>query len=62
DIIQEPRLSVNFNYSIELGTNGTLQAKVNNLLDTNVEYTQGGQIFRQYGEGRSFSISYDWQF
>jgi TonB-dependent receptor len=62
DIIQEPRLSVNFNYSIELGANGTLQAKVNNLLDTDVEYTQGGEIFRQYGEGRNFSISYDWQF
>mgnify|MGYP003674520967 CR=1 FL=1 len=62
DIIQEPRLSVNFNYSIALGANGTLQAKLNNLLDTNVEYTQGGQVFRQYGDGRSFSISYDWQF
>lgn len=62
DIIQEPRLSVNFNYSIELGTRGTLAAKVNNLLDTDVEYTQGGEIFRQYSAGRSFSISYNWQF
>lgn len=62
DIIEEPRMSVSLSYSwkptMELG----LSAKIQNLLDEDVEYTQDGEIFQSYGKGISFNVGLDYEF
>jgi len=32
------------------------------LLDDEVEYTQGGQVFQVYNRGLSIQVGLDWQF
>ena len=62
DIIQEPRLDLNLNYKYSLSDNFTVSAKLKNLLDSEIERTQGGNIFRQYKKGLEFSAGLNWKF
>ena len=62
DILEEPRLELNLTYSISLNDNFSVKAKVKNLLDEDVEFTQGGNTFRSYSKGASFEAGLDWKF
>ena len=39
-----------------------MRAKVNNLLNDEVQFTQGGQVFQQYKSGTEFQLGVDWSF
>ena len=62
DVFLEPRLDLNVVYRFNISDALTLKAKLENLLDDEVEYTQGGQIFQVYNRGPSVQIGLDWQF
>ncbi|GFE80716.1 TonB-dependent receptor [Steroidobacter agaridevorans] len=62
DIIEEPRLSLNFNYRYEVFDDFVLKFKAINLLDSDVEFTQGGKIFQSYRRGAEFEAGFDWKF
>jgi outer membrane receptor protein involved in Fe transport len=62
DIIQEPWLSLNFNARLELFDSFVLQFKAINLLDSDIEFTQGGQIFQGYRRGTEFEAGFNWTF
>ena len=61
DIIFEPRLEANLVYRLDVSEAITLKAKVDNLLNTEVEYTQFGQPYQLYEKGTKVSISIDWE-
>ena len=62
DIIFEPRLEANIVYKIDISDAMTLKAKIDNLLNAEVEYTQGGQPYQLYEKGTKFSVSFNWDF
>ena len=62
DVLLEPRLDLNVVYRYAFSDSLTLRAKLENLLDDEVEYTQGGQIFQVYNRGPSIQVGLDWQF
>lgn len=62
DIIKTPTLSLNANYKWEFAPGLTLKAKVNNILDSEVEFTQGGQVFQSYKRGTEYEVGIDWDF
>ena len=62
DIVEEPRLSVNLNYKVILSDSLSLKAKVGNLLNSKVEFTQGGKTFQEYEQGMNFQAGLDWNF
>ncbi len=61
DVFEQPRHQIDFNAKKKHG-HFTYKMSAKNLIDGNALYKQGGEIFRQYKEGRSFSIgvSYDY--
>lgn len=62
DIIQEPWLSLNFNARYELTESFVLQFKAINLLDSDIEFTQGGKIFQGYRRGSEYEAGFVWTF
>lgn len=62
DVFLEPRLDLNVVYRYEISDALTLRAKLENLLDDEVEYTQGGQVFQIYNRGPTIQVGLDWQF
>lgn len=62
DVIEEPRLSVDLNYRYEHSDAFTFRVKAKNLLDSDVEFTQGGQTFQQYNRGVELEAGVDWNF
>jgi TonB-dependent receptor len=62
DIIEEPRLSVDLNYRYYISEALTIRVKVEDLLDTEIEFTQGGRIFQKYNTGQKFQAGVDWNF
>ena len=58
----EPRLDFNVVYRYEISDELTRRAKLENLLDDEVEYTQGGQVFQIYNRGPTIQVGLDWQF
>ena len=62
DVFLEPRLDLNVVYRFDISNTLTLKAKLENLLDDEVEYTQGGQVFQVYNRGPSIQVGLDWQF
>lgn len=62
DVFLEPRLDLNVVYRFDISDSLTLKAKLENLLDDEVEYTQGGQVFQVYNRGPSVQVGLDWQF
>ena len=62
DIIEQPRLSMNLNYQYALSDTFTFKAKLENILDQEVEYTQGGNTFQSYEKGAKFKAGIDWTF
>ncbi|WP_043770129.1 TonB-dependent receptor [Algiphilus aromaticivorans] len=62
DIVEEPRLSLDLNYKIFLSENLAIKAKARNLLNAEVEFTQGGKVFQKYEEGVELEAGIDWSF
>ncbi|HUF72930.1 MAG TPA: carboxypeptidase regulatory-like domain-containing protein [Gammaproteobacteria bacterium] len=62
DVIQQPRLDVDFNYRYYINEALIFRVKVENLLDSEIEYTQGGRIFQRYKTGQRFQAGVDWSF
>ncbi len=62
DVIEEPRLSLNLNYRYEVLDDLVLKFKAVNLLDADVEFTQGGKVFQGYRRGAEFEAGFDWKF
>jgi TonB-dependent receptor len=62
DVFLEPRLDLNVVYRFDVSDALTLKAKFENLLDDEVEYTQGGQTFQVYNRGPTIQLGLDWQF
>lgn len=62
DIVEEPRLDLDLNYKAFLTDALVLRAKVGNLLDETVEFTQGGQVFQKYKQGVTLQAGIDWSF
>ena len=61
DVILEPRLDVQLVYRWDISEALSLRAKVNNLLNEEFEYTQGGRVFQRYERGTSFQVGIDWE-
>ena len=62
DIIEEPRLSLNINYQYSLSETLNVKAKIENLLDSEVEFTQGGNVYQRYEKGMKIKAGIDWTF
>jgi outer membrane receptor protein involved in Fe transport len=62
DIIEAPRLSIDLNYRFYISDTLTMRVKVEDLLDTEIEFTQGGRIFQKYNTGQKFQAGVDWNF
>jgi len=62
DVFLEPRLDLNIVYRFDISNTLTLKAKLENLLDDEVEYSQGGQVFQIYNRGPTIQVGLDWQF
>lgn len=62
DVFFEPRLDLNMVYRFNMSDSLTLKAKLENLLDEEVKYSQGGQVFQVYRRGSSVQLGFDWQF
>ena len=39
-----------------------IKAKLDNIFNSELEYTQGGQTFQSYEKGTKVSVSIDWDF
>jgi len=61
DVFLEPRLDLNVVYRFDISDGLTLKAKLENLLDDEVKYTQGGEVFQVYNRGPSIQVGIDWQ-
>lgn len=61
-VIEQPRLALNLNYKAFLTDSLVLRAKVGNLLDEAVEFTQGGQVLQEYKRGVTLQAGIDWSF
>jgi hypothetical protein len=62
DVLLEPRLDLNLVYRYTLSDRFTFRAKLENILDSKVEFTQGGNIFQQYKRGYEVKAGFDWTF
>ena len=61
DIVLEPRMDLQLVYRWDLSEAIVMRAKIDNLLNSKFEYTQGGNLFQQYERGSGFSVTVDWE-
>ncbi|PLW82649.1 TonB-dependent receptor [Kineobactrum sediminis] len=62
DVLLEPRMDLNLVYRYSLSDTFTFRAKFENILDAEVEFTQGGNIFQRYKRGFEVKAGFDWVF
>ena len=62
DVYLEPRGELNVVYRFDISDAATVRARIENILDADVKYTQGGQIFQRYRKGTTFQVGFDWSF
>jgi len=62
DVYLEQRGELNLVYRYDISDAATIKARIQNLLDQEVEYTQGGQVFQRYDKGTTFQLGFDWKF
>lgn len=60
DIYEQPFNQLDFVYKERLSDTFDLSVKLQNILDDEVEYTQGDEITRSYSNGRVISIGVTW--
>lgn len=62
DVIQKPRLDIDLNYKYYINESLTFRIKIEDLLDSETEFTQGGRIFQRYKTGQRLQAGVDWSF
>ena len=62
DVYLEPRMEANLVYRWDISETATFKAKLDNIFNSELEYTQGGQTFQSYEKGTKVSVSIDWDF
>lgn len=62
DVYLEPRGELNLVYRYDISDYATLKARIENLLDEKVEYTQGSSVFQSYEKGTTFQLGFEWNF
>ena len=62
DIIEEPRFDLNLNYKYEINDELSFKAKLKNILNSEIEFTQGGNVFQRYEKGMQLQAGIDWNF
>lgn len=62
DIVEEPRLDMNINYKYYITPDLAFRARVKNALNSQYEFTQGGNTFQSYKRGTEFQAGIDWRF
>ncbi|MCR8922560.1 TonB-dependent receptor [Dasania sp. GY-MA-18] len=62
DIVEEPRFDLNLNYKYQFSDDLSFKAKLKNLLNSEVEFTQGGKVFQRYERGVQVQAGFDWNF
>lgn len=62
DIIEEPRLDVSMNYKYDITDDMVFKAKIKNILNSEVEFTQDGKVYQSYEKGMKFQAGIDWKF
>ncbi len=58
----EERGELNLVYRYDIGESGQFSARVENIFDAEVEYTQGGDLFQRYDKGVAFQLGFNWNF
>jgi len=62
NVFLEPRGEINLVYRYDISESASLKARAENILDAEVEYTQGGQVFQRYDKGTTLQVGFDWNF
>ena len=62
DIYQQPQPSLDFVYSQEFGQHWKFKFRVRNLLDSEVEITQGDKTRRSFTVGREYTAALEWSY
>jgi TonB-dependent receptor len=62
NVLLEPRGELNLVYRWDLSETASLRARVENILDAEVEYTQDGDLFQFYEKGTTFQVGINWDF
>jgi hypothetical protein len=62
DIYEEPFPQLDFVYKRRFADHWRFTAKLKNLLNPKVEFTQGKETTRAYKRGREFSLQLAWTF
>lgn len=62
DIIREPRAELSFNFKQDLSETMSLKLKLKNILNDEVELTQGGQIYEKYEKGTTIEVGVSGRF
>ncbi|MDP5064022.1 MAG: TonB-dependent receptor [Haliea sp.] len=62
NVILEPRLDMNLVYRYSVSDTFTFRMKLENLLDSELEFTQGGNVFQSYKRGYEVKAGFDWEF
>ena len=62
DVYLESRGELNLVYRYDISDYATLKARIENLLDEKVEYTQGSSVFQSYEKGTTFQLGFEWNF
>jgi TonB-dependent receptor len=62
DIYQQPREQLDFVYAQKFGQHWKFKFRARNLLDAEVEITQGDKTRRSYSVGREYQAAIEWSF
>lgn len=62
DVLQEPFEQLNLTYKYDYSDNLTLKARVENILNSSLELTQGGGTFSEFDVGTTFRFGFDYKF
>ena len=62
DIYQQPREALDFVYSQKFGDHWKFKFRARNLLDSEVELTQGDKTRRSFNVGREYTAAIEWSF
>lgn len=62
DIFEQPFPQLDFVYKRQLWDRWRMSVKLQNLLDSEVEFTQGEEVTRRYKKGRELGLSLTWAY
>lgn len=62
DVYEQPFPQLDFVYQRRFGKHASIKLELGNLLDPEVEFTQGDKVTRSYHKGRTVEIGFKWRF